>query len=44
MDWFKLANNDWNIYHDPERIKQFVLKGKITAEQYEEITGEPYQA
>ena len=24
-------------------VKQFVIKGKITAEQYEEITGEAYE-
>jgi hypothetical protein len=44
MDWFKLAQNDWNIYQDKTRITQYVIKGKITAEQYEEITGELYVA
>jgi hypothetical protein len=27
---------------DIERVKNAVIKGKITAEQYEEITGEEY--
>jgi hypothetical protein len=44
MDWFKMAQNDWEVYHDKNRIKQFVIKGKITATQYEEIAGEPYTA
>ena len=26
------------------RLKTFVVAGKITAEEYEEITGEPYEA
>lgn len=26
------------------QIRQFVVKGVITAEQYEQITGEPYTA
>lgn len=42
MDWFKLAQNDWNVYHDSSRIKKFVQFGKITATQYTEITDEPY--
>jgi hypothetical protein len=42
MDWLKYAQNDWNIYHDSYRIKQYVVKGKITAEKYREITREPY--
>lgn len=26
-----------------KRLKNFVVAGKITAEEYEEITGEPYE-
>lgn len=44
MDWFKIAQNDWEVYYETSRIKMFVQKGKITAAQYEEITGEPYTA
>lgn len=42
MDWYKQAQNDWNIYHDTSRIKKYVQYNKITPTQYEEITGEPY--
>jgi uncharacterized XkdX family phage protein len=42
MDWFQYAKSDWEVYHDTSRIKQYVLKGKITPEQYEAITGEAY--
>ncbi len=28
--------------YSKEQVGQFVDKGKITAEQYEQITGEPY--
>jgi uncharacterized XkdX family phage protein len=44
MDWTLQAENDWAIYHDITRMKKYVQYGKITAEQYEQITGEPYQA
>jgi hypothetical protein len=42
VDWFLVAKNDWEVYKDNGRISMFVLRGKITSEQYEEITGEPY--
>jgi uncharacterized XkdX family phage protein len=42
MDWFQYAKNDWEVYHDTNRIRQYVLKGKITPEQYQTITGEAY--
>jgi hypothetical protein len=42
MDWFKYAQNDWVIYHDTSRIKKYVQFGKITEEQYFEVTGEAY--
>ncbi|MBT2722323.1 XkdX family protein [Bacillus sp. ISL-46] len=44
MDWYSYAKNDWAIYHDATRIHKYVEFGKITAVQYEEITGEPYLA
>jgi len=42
MDWFQAAKNDWEVYHDPSRIKKYVQFKKITETQYQEITGEPY--
>lgn len=42
MDWYAAAQNDWSVYHDPTRIAKFVQFNKITADQYQEITGEPY--
>ncbi|MFS0776270.1 XkdX family protein [Neobacillus sp. 3P2-tot-E-2] len=42
MDWYKTASDDWDIYHDTSRIQKYVQFGKITEEQYQEITGESY--
>lgn len=42
LDWIRIANMDWEFYHDPTRIAVYVAKGKITPEDYEDITGEPY--
>jgi len=44
MNWFLLAQRDYEIYQDINRIKSFVQKGKITEAQYQEITGETYTA
>jgi uncharacterized XkdX family phage protein len=44
MNWFLLAQRDYEIYQDVNRIKGFVQKGKITEAQYQEITGETYTA
>jgi uncharacterized XkdX family phage protein len=44
MNWLQIAERDWATYHDTARISSFVEKGKITAEQYQEITGEAYVA
>lgn len=30
-------------YYDEADVAKFVRNGKITAEEYEEITGEPYE-
>lgn len=43
MDWNKIAQNDWDIYHDKTRISMYVQKGKISSTQYELITGDPYE-
>lgn len=32
----------WEAFHDTSMIANAVVKGWITAEEYEEITGEPY--
>lgn len=37
MDWYQIAKNDWEIYHDPDRINKYVQFGKITQAQYDEI-------
>jgi uncharacterized XkdX family phage protein len=39
MNWFLIAQRDYNLYQDPARIKNFVNMGKITTDQYKEITG-----
>ena len=44
MDWFAFALIDFRIYKEPERIKQYVVKEKITAEHYQQITGQTYTA
>lgn len=33
---------DLNLYTDTQ-VKQFVIKGKLTQEQYKEITGKDYE-
>jgi uncharacterized XkdX family phage protein len=43
MDWFVYAKNDWEIYNDKSRIAKFVSFGKITPEQYKNITGDIYE-
>lgn len=42
MDWYQFAQNDWEFYHDLSRIHKYVEFGKITPDQYQEITGEVY--
>jgi hypothetical protein len=44
MDWPIIAKTDYEIYQDSERVKEYVRFEKINAVQYEEITGEPYEA
>jgi uncharacterized XkdX family phage protein len=43
MDWFLFAQNDWDVYHDSTRIATYVQKGKITVDQYQQITGLTYE-
>lgn len=38
--WEVQCRMDWDIYHDAIRIKLYVVKEKITEQQYTEITGE----
>lgn len=40
MDWYQVAQNDWEVYHDPARIQKFADYGKITKEQYDSIVKE----
>lgn len=43
MDWFQTVKNfyDSGLY-TKDQVKVFVVKGKITPEQYEQITGDTY--
>lgn len=45
MDWFETIKRyfDAGLY-TKEQVAVFVVKGKITAEQYEQITGDVYTA
>lgn len=42
MDWFQIAQDDWDIYQDPTRIADYAKMGKITAAQYNQLTGLVY--
>lgn len=43
MDWFGLVKRYYDSgRYTKENVKVFVAAGKITPEQYEEITGDPY--
>lgn len=45
MNWFEKAQRYYKAgYYTKEQVKIFVVSGKITQEQYEEITGEDYLA
>jgi Phage uncharacterised protein (Phage_XkdX) len=44
MDWFAVAQNDWDVYQDAARIQKFVDYGKITSEQYNEIVNQEQPA
>ncbi|MFS0822183.1 XkdX family protein [Bacillus sp. 1P02SD] len=45
MNWFDIVNRYYHAgFYTKEQVKVFVVQEKITVEQYEEITGEPYIA
>lgn len=45
MDYYTIVKRYYNYgYYSNEDVKVFVNAGKITSEQYEEITGDPYTA
>ncbi|CUB31625.1 hypothetical protein BN2127_JRS1_09471 [Bacillus cereus] len=46
MNWYELIKdyfNNGNGVWDEYRVRQAVIKGKITPEQYEEIVGKHYE-
>ncbi|MEY8818314.1 XkdX family protein [Bacillus subtilis] len=46
MNWYELIKdyyNNGNGVWDEYRVRQSVVKGKITPEQYEEIVGRRYE-
>lgn len=43
MDWFKTIEGYYSDgYYTVEQVKVFVIKGKITVEEFESITGQDY--
>lgn len=45
MNWYKLISDYYKAgYYDASQVKVFVVKNKISAEQYKAITGEEYTA
>lgn len=42
MNWLYIAAKDYEIYKDAERIRQYVLKEKITPLEFTDITGAAY--
>jgi uncharacterized XkdX family phage protein len=43
LDWYTVVKRYYERgYYTNNEVKLFVQAGKITPEQYEEITGEPY--
>lgn len=45
MDWFKICSDYYTKgYYNNESLKTLVIKVKITAAQYKEITGIEYAA
>lgn len=42
--WFRVVKAYYDAgYYDNESVRLFTRKGKLTPEEYEEITGEPYE-
>lgn len=45
MDWFKTVSDFYKgNYYTVEQVKVFVVKGKITSDHYQQITGQEYIA
>jgi uncharacterized XkdX family phage protein len=45
MDWYGIVKRNYDAgFYTKGQVKVFVEKEKITPEQYEQITGEPYVA
>lgn len=45
MDWFTTVNNYYKAgYYTVDQVKIFVAKEKITADQFQAITGQAYTA
>ncbi|WP_343101926.1 XkdX family protein [Romboutsia sp. MSSM.1001216sp_RTP31141st1_G3_RTP31141_220114] len=45
MDWFEKINRYYGKgKYTKEEVKVFVISGKITEDEYKEITGEDYKA
>ncbi|MCR4436148.1 MAG: XkdX family protein [Clostridiales bacterium] len=45
MDWYSVVNDYYKTgYYTIDQVKVFVQKGKITAVQFQEITGQEYTA
>jgi len=43
MNWFKIISDYFKSgYYTAEQVKIFVAKGKITADEYQQITGQVY--
>ncbi|MCP3738825.1 XkdX family protein [Rossellomorea sp. BNER] len=43
MNWYDLVGRYYRAgFYTNDQVKVFVVNQKITEEQYEEITGEPY--
>ena len=44
MDWFATVKGYYDAgFYTKDQVKVFVVKGKITTDQYKTITGEDYQ-
>ncbi len=45
IDWYAIVKRYYDRgYYSKDNVKVFVQAGKITPEQYQELTGEPYAA
>lgn len=44
MNWYKIVKDNYPKTYSKDDVKVFVVKNKITPEEYEEIVGEPYAA